>query len=159
MKKDKICSFFGHRNVDITVELREKTEKHILDLINLGYNVFYFGGFSDFDDLCYQIVSKYKNERKDINLIRTFCVWQEKYLRKKSPHFNRNNYDNIIYLTPSFYSWYKSIYFRNCAIVDSSDYIVFFVKNESDSGAYKTLKYALSKKKDLINLYDSNPRF
>ena len=93
-----------------------------------------------------------KIKEREPNVKRVFCVPQEKYIRKNAPYFNREDYDEIIYLEPSFVGWYKSIYFRNCAMVDKSDFIIFHVENRKNSGAYKTYQYALKKKKDLINL-------
>ena len=56
---------------------------------------------------------------------------------------------------PAFEGWYKSIYFRNCAMIDKSDFIIFYAEEREDSGAYKAYKYAKKKKgKRLINLFD-----
>ena len=156
MINNKICSFFGHSNITITDALRKQVASNIQQLINLGFNVFYFGGFSEFDEFCFEIVTKFKNILTNVNIIRIFCVWQEKYLTKKTPRFNCDNYDKIVYLTPTFEGWYKSIYFRNCAMIDKSDFILFYVNNKESSGAYKAYKYALSKKKSFINLTQIN---
>ena len=154
MEEDRICSVFGHRNVAITDELYAKTKAEIIQAIDGGCRVFYFGGFGDFDELCYQIVTSIKNERTDISLKRVYCVSQERYLRKNSPHFRREDYDEVIYLIPSFDGWYKSIYFRNCAMIDNSDVIIFYADDRENSGAYKAYKYAKKKKdKRVINLF------
>ena len=150
MNEEKICSFFGHRNVEITDELFAKTTAEIEKSVDFGCRIFYFGGFSDFDALCYKIVTQIK-ERKP-NIKRVFCVPQEKYLRKNAPYFKREDYDEIIYLEPSFEGWYKSIYFRNCAMIDKSDFIIFYVENRKNSGAYKAYQYAIKKKRNVINL-------
>ena len=97
MEEDKICCFFGHRDIEISEELYAKTYAEILKSVDLGCRVFYFGGFGDFDELCYQIVTKIKNEKTHLQIQRVYCVTQERYLRKNSPHFHRENYDKIIY--------------------------------------------------------------
>ena len=154
MDECKICSFFGHREVEITQELYAITTAEILKSVDFGCRVFYFGGFGAFDDLCYQIVTKLQKELPSLSIKRVYCVTQERYLRKNSPHFRRENYDEIIYLTPSFDGWYKSIYYRNCAMIDNSDYIIFFAEKRENSGAYKAYCYAQRQtKKQIVNLY------
>lgn len=52
MLKHKVCSFFGHRKIDITEELKQKVKDTIEDLIiNHNVEVFLFGSRSDFDYL------------------------------------------------------------------------------------------------------------
>ena len=150
-----ICSFFGHRNVEITKELYARTTAEILKSVDLGCRIFYFGGYGDFDALCYEIVTKIKEETQELELKRVYCVSQEKYLRKSTRYFRRDDYDEITYLTPSFEGWYKSIYFRNCAMIDKSHTVIFYVENRENSGAYKAYKYAKGKKnKRVVNIYE-----
>ena len=54
----KFCSFFGHRNIEITEELKQKV-KQIIEYLILKYNVliFLFGSRSNFDTLCHSIVT------------------------------------------------------------------------------------------------------
>ena len=129
MEEDKICCFFGHRKIQVTEKLYATTTAEILKSVNLGCRVFYFGGYGEFDELCYKIVSKIKKENPTLNITRVYCVPQERYLRKNSPHFNRANYENVIYLSPAFEGWYKSIYFRNCAMIDKSS-VAFFTRKQ-----------------------------
>ena len=68
-------------------------------------------------------------------------------------YFSREDYDDVIYL-PAFSGWYKSIYFRNCAMIDESDVVIFYAEEREDSGAYKAYSYAKKKKgKKIINLF------
>ena len=149
-----ICSFFGHRHIELTNELYATAAAEILRSVDLGCRVFYFGGYSEFDELCYKIVNDIKEKSPELNIIRTYCVAQERYLRKRVPYFKREHYDNVIYLMPSFEGWYKSIYFRNCAMIDESDVIIFYAEERENSGAYKAYKYAKGKKgKHVVNLW------
>ncbi len=68
-------------------------------------------------------------------------------------YFKKENYEEIIYLMPSFEGWYKSIYYRNCAMIDRSDLVIFYAENREKSGAYKAYKYANKKHKRVINLW------
>ena len=152
--EEKICSFFGHRDVDITEQLYELVLAEVMKTVEFGCRTFYFGGYGDFDSLCYKIVTKIRDEKPELKITRIYCVSQERYLRKKVRYFNSEDYDEIIYLTPSFDGWYKSIYFRNCAMIDKSDYIIFYAENKADSGAYKAYKYAKRKKdKRILNIW------
>lgn len=54
MQKHKTCSFFGHRKIEITEELKEKVRAIVEDLIvNHNVLIFLFGSRSDFDYLCH----------------------------------------------------------------------------------------------------------
>ena len=83
MKEIMICPFFCHRNVDVTENLYATTTAEILKAVEFGCRIFYFGGYGDFDELCYTIVTKIKEENPQLNLQRVYCVSQERYLRKR----------------------------------------------------------------------------
>ena len=153
MKADMVCSFFGHREIKINDALISALTVEIMKTVNLGCRTFYFGGYGEFDTLCYKTVTKIKEENPELNIRRIYCVAQERYLRKKVPYFNREDYDDVIFLEPAFDGWYKSIYFRNCAMIDKSDFVIFFAENREGSGAYKAYKYAEKKEKSIINLF------
>ena len=48
----KVC-FIGHRQVEVTEELRSELCALLLDLIREGATEFLFGDHSQFNDLCY----------------------------------------------------------------------------------------------------------
>ena len=153
--EEKICSFFGHRDVNMTDRLYAMTTSEIVNAVELGYRTFYYGGYGDFDRLCHEIVTKIKNENPELKIRRLYCVSQERYLRKNVRYFNREDYDEIIYLIPSFVGWYKSIYFRNCAMIDRSDLIIFYAERKEVSGAYKAYIYAKKRgDKQIVNLWE-----
>ena len=58
--EDKICSFFGHRDIDITDRLYTLTAAEITRAVDMGFRSFYFGGYGSFDDLCHKILTKIK---------------------------------------------------------------------------------------------------
>ena len=149
-----ICSFFGHRDVNITEALSKAVTDAIGEAIAEGCRVFYFGGYGDFDALCYQTVSELKASGMDIR--RVYCVPRESYLNKRVRYFKREDYEDVIYLLPAFEGWYKSIYFRNLAMIDACAYLIFYAENREGSGAYKAYAYAKKKKnKTLVNLFDT----
>ena len=153
MQKDKICSFFGRSDLVGAPDLRVFVRQKIIDSIEFGCRTFYFCGLGDFDALCYKIVTELKKSNPELGLKRVYCVTQERDLGKNSLNFKRENYDEITYLTPSFNDGETSVYFQNCAMVDESDVIIFYAEEKENSVAYKTYRYAQTKKdKQIINL-------
>ena len=152
--KDGTCSFFGHRNIEITDELKNKLFEIVKNLIEKGYEYFYFGGFGMFDELCYNIVSKLKLKYSHIK--RVYCLSNPRHLiSKKRPEWmKKEEYEEFVYLDLEFDWWYQRIYYRNCAIIDKSDLTIFYVEARKDSGAYKAFKYSQKKRKNYINLYN-----
>ena len=107
MDERKICSFFGHRELEISDALREGVTAEIMRAIDFGCRVFYFGGYGKFDAFCYEAVSKIKRARPDLALHRVYCVSMEKYLRKRVRYFNPEDFEEVIYLEPAFTGWYS----------------------------------------------------
>ncbi|MBQ8748929.1 MAG: hypothetical protein IJZ29_00450 [Clostridia bacterium] len=161
--EEKKCGIFGHREIEITEELEKKVENTFIDLIeNKNFTTFYFGGFGDFDELSYQIITKLKEKYSHIR--RIYVVENENYItniRKRPKWLREEDYEEIIYLSLHFDYWAKRIYYRNIAIVDECDFIIFYVNDQSGSGRYrgtggsgslKIMNYAKQKKKAFVNL-------
>lgn len=153
----KSCSVFGHSKIKITKELEnnlKSTFKMLIAQENVKY--FYFGGFGEFDDFCWQIITKLREKYVDIK--RIFCLSDPRHLRlsKRPKWINNENYEKITYLDLDFDYYYTRIYFRNCEIINRSDFVVFYVNHIGRSGAYKTLQYAIKKKKQIINICDTS---
>ena len=147
----KAISFFGHSNCPCTSELFERVYALVKHQIMFeGADVFYFGGFSDFDSMCLDVVTKLKEEFP--NIMRVFCVPQYKWIRKPPKWLDKNAYDAVEFPTMKFEWWYTCIYYRNCAVIDQSDFIIFYAQECARSGTFKTLQYAKKQKKDFINL-------
>lgn len=149
----KTCSVFGHSNVEITEDLTERTRVEIDRAINDGVRIFLFGGRSDFDDLCYDIVTEKRNAEPQLNIKRVFCFALDKQLRKPPRWFVRKEYEALECPTKDFDYWYTAIYYRNLAMIDRSDLVLFWVEKRENSGAYKTYRYAVKRHKHFVNLY------
>lgn len=152
----KSCSVFGHSKIEITKELEnnlKSTFKMLITQENVKY--FYFGGFGEFDDLCHSIITELKNEYSEI--YRIFCLSDPRHQRlsKRPKWLKDEDYEEITYLDLNFDYWYTRIYYRNCEIIDRSDFVVFYVNHAEKSGAYKALQYAIKKKKQIINVCDT----
>ncbi|MFI3229756.1 MAG: hypothetical protein R3Y23_06340 [Bacillota bacterium] len=150
MQEDKICSFFGHRDVEDTQDLANKINEIVTDLIeNKNVTIFWFDGYCDFSDYCLREVTKQKD--KYPYLQRKFCM--STHINDKPPKWvNLCDYDGVEHLD-FFDYWYTRIYYRNCEMINQSDYVVFNITNKnSNSGAYKAYKYAKSKKARIIEI-------
>ncbi len=150
----KNCSVFGHSTIETTSKLENRLYLIFEDLIKKGYETFYFGGFGMFDELCHKIISELREKYRQIK--RIFCLSDPRHLRlNKRPKYLKNeDYEDFVYLELEFDWWYKRIYYRNCAIIDKSDIVVFYVEKKENSGAYKTFKYAQKMKKSFINILE-----
>ena len=154
---EKVCSCFGHFTVEITDELKASTSKEIDKAIDRGIRIFLFGGRSDFDDLVYDIVSEIKSQNSQLNLKRIFCFPLDKQLRKPPNWFQRKAYEGYECPAKDFDWWYTSIYYRNCAMIDQSDLVLFYAEERENSGAYKAYKYAVKVHKYLVNFALNKP--
>ncbi len=147
-----ICSCFGHSEIIVTEVLSTKLFKVISDLIKKGITIFYFGGFSGFDNLCHQVVSTLKLQHSNIK--RIYCLSDPRHTRisKRPIWLKDEDYEEFIYLDLKFDYWYKRIYFRNCEMINNSDFVIFYVEKTENSGAYKAMQYTMKKKKEFVNL-------
>ncbi len=152
MDNSKICSFFGHREIEITSKLKIALKTIIESLIlNENINTFYFGGFSMFDSLCYDIVSMLKIKYK--NLKRVFCLNDKRFLINNGNFkINGKKYEDIIYLELDYDFYLTRLYYRNCEMIKKSEFVLFYVKNKISSGANKAMLFAKKIKKKFINL-------
>lgn len=152
-KYNKYCSVFGHAKIVNTEELREKLKLIFVKMI-VGKDVrnFYFGGLGEFDELCWEIITELKLQFNDIK--RIFCLSDPRYKNpsKRPRWINTDDYEEIIYFDLDFDYWYTRIYYRNCEIINRSDFVVFYVEHSEQSGAYKMMKYAIKNKKRIINI-------
>ena len=148
MEKHKTCSFFGHQKINIDERLKTKLKEIAEQLILDGFTTFCFGGFSNFDELSRQTITELKQKYPHIK--RIFYLYNPKqYKQIKAEDVDC---DELIYPDLEFDWWYKRIYFRNVEMIKNSDFIIFYVKNTQNSGAYKAYKYAIKKKKNFLNI-------
>lgn len=154
MKYCKFCSVFGHRKIDITVELKKElfsVFKHLIEDENVS--CFLFGGLGEFDELCHTVVTELKKKYPKIR--RIFCSPDPRFQeeRKRPNWLKKEDFEEIVFLDLKFDYWYTRIFFRNCEMINLSDFVVFFVKTKENSGAFKALCYAEKKKKNIINVF------
>ncbi|MBE7082611.1 MAG: hypothetical protein E7378_02940 [Clostridiales bacterium] len=152
---DKSCSVFGHRDIEEdNKDLKEKLYLVFEDLItNKNVKYFYFGGFGDFDYLCNMVVA---DLQKKYPFIKRYYVCDDyKYIdrpRKRPLWLKEEDYDELIYFEMRYKGFYKRIYFRNCEIIEHSDYVVFHIRHQNSSGTFKAFEYAQRSKKEILQV-------
>jgi len=156
------CCFFGHRKIERTKELEEKL-KSVLDslIVNKGVNTFLFGSKSEFNTLCYEIVSELKLKHPNIKRV---------YVRAEYPYINENYKKYILemyedtYYPDSVLNAGKAVYIkRNCEMIDKSLFCVCYYdknhipnakgKQSRNSGTRIAYEYALNKGICLVNVF------
>lgn len=181
MEKHKTCSFFGHRKIEISEELKIKLNKTIEDLI-INHNVtsFLFGSRSEFNSLCQLLVTEFKQKYPHIERV-TYTCQSEKCILENEKEVWENIFSNLkkqkIELVCSDkevehntkYSAGKASYVeRNQAMINDSDYCIFYynenykpkpnkkpASTEPKSGTGIAYKYAKQKNKTIINVFTS----
>ena len=148
------CCFFGHREIEETEELKLKLRETIEKLIlENKVDTFLFGSKSQFDGLCYDLVTKLKQKYPHIKRV---------YVRAEYPYIDES-YKN--YLLQSFEHTYypekimgsgKAVYIeRNYEMIDKSRFCVVYYHQDNfpatrKSGTEIALKYAVKMKRSVI---------
>lgn len=168
-KKEKTCCFLGHRKIAETDELKTKLYNEIEKLISENKaDTFLFGSKSQFNDLCYKIVTDLKEHYPYIKRI---------YVRAEFPYIS-GSYEK--YLSQMFEETYysnklinagKAVYVeRNFEMIDSSSFCICYYdasytppgrkRNKADlleyqpkSGTAIAYEYAVKSGMFMMNVY------
>ena len=186
MKNDKTatksCSFFGHRNINITNELTHKIRRIVQDLI-INHNVltFLFGSKSEFDSLCRLIVESLKQDNPKLKRIAYTCKnevcfleeekekWEKIYSQYTKSNFHLLCVDEVFDFKDKYCSGKSSYIKRNQAMIDDSDFCIFYYDNiykpkmrkfskcsygcyQPKSGTKLAYEYAVNKNKTIFNI-------
>ncbi len=153
---EKLVCFIGHRKINDTPKLRERIKDILIDLIKSGAVNFIFGDRSEFNGLCYELVTNLKREYSYIKRI----------------HF-RKNYENADGYTMQFLisgfeesicpkgvaNAGKASYIkRNRAMIEESDICIFYYDENyrlkfQKRGTALAYIFAESKNKRIINCF------
>ena len=180
----KSCCFIGHRKIIETKELKQRLQNTIEKLINKNnVKTFIFGSRSEFDFLCHQIVSNLMSLYPTIERVIYTCKSELAVLKEDkaeleqmfSTAFKQDitlcEYEKEIEHKTKFTSGKASYIERNKAMIDASDYCIFYYdenykpkkrkhsKNDvfeyqPNSGTFLAYNYAKQKKKNIINLFE-----
>ena len=151
---ENICCFIGHREINVTDELKEKLYVLIEHLIiEESIDTFLFGSKSQFDDLCYDIVTNMKKKYPHIK--RIFVRAEYPYIDESYKAYLLESYEDT-YFPKSVLGAGKASYVkRNCEMIENSCFCIVYYKEDytpkgRKSGTKIALDYAEKKKKTII---------
>ena len=180
----KTCSFFGHRKIEETEDLKSRLKSVITHLIeNEQVEVFLFGSRSDFNSLCHAIVTELKESHyphiqrraytcrsETCTLEKERAYWEKIYSRLENCPAVLLGVEEEVEHKTKWTSGKAQYVKRNQAMIDDSDFCVFYYNEEytpplrkrsrnalspyqPKSGTKLAYKYATQKKKKIINLF------
>ena len=179
----KVC-FIGHRTVADTEKVKTKLINIILTLIENGADTFLFGSRSDFNSLCWEVVTELKEKYPNIKRVcynaphetaftskeeRENCERLFSQMTKQKVHFT--DYEQTVNPQKELKANKNAYIMRNQAMIDASDVCVFYYNKDymppmrksanrylpdyqPKSGTATAFAYATQKKKQIINLFD-----
>ena len=163
------CCFFGHRKIGETEELKGRLYKLIEDLIeNRKTDTFLFGSNSEFDELCYAVVSKLKETYSHIKRICVCAAYPD--ISEKYENYLLGRYDETDF-PPKIRGAGKASYVeRNQELINRSEIcIVYYNENyvppkrksskrdlsdcQPKSGTRVAYEYAVKKNRTILNVF------
>lgn len=157
MKEKLTVSLFGHRFIDDSQTVEQKLYELLRIIISRGDREveFLVGRNGDFDLIATSVIRRLKKELNAENVFLTLVLpYETAELRNNTEAFE-NYYDSIEISEASADKNFKyAITARNRDMIDRSDTVVVYVKNQS-GGAYQSLRYAEKNDKRIINLYNA----
>ncbi|MBQ8015861.1 MAG: DUF1273 family protein [Clostridia bacterium] len=155
MREKYTVSLFGHR----IIEDYNFVESKLYELLRIlmqkesGEVEFLVGRNGDFDLMAASVIQKLKKETGGDNAFLCLVLPYETAELKNNTEAFESYYDSIEICEASANQNFKYAFVaRNRDMIDRSDMVVVYVKNES-GGAYQSLKYAEKNQKRIINLY------
>ena len=151
---ENTCCFIGHREINMTDELKEKLCVVIERLIvDENIDTFLFGSKSQFDDLCYDVVTEIKKKYPHIK--RIFVRAEYPYIDESYVAYLLKSYEDT-YFPKSVLGAGKASYVkRNCEMIENSRFCIVYYKEDytpkgRKSGTKIAFDYAEKKKKTII---------
>ena len=152
---ENVCSFFGHRTINETDELRKKLTKIIERLItDKNVDTFLFGSKSRFDSLCLELVTKLKEKYPHVKRI---------YVRAEFPYIDKGyldyllkTYDETYYPEKLLGAGRAAYVERNYEMIDKSHFCIVYYDEQNapttrKSGTKSALEYAVKNGRE-VNL-------
>ena len=152
------CAFIGHRKIEEKGELKQEIAEIVTALIEKEkVDTFLFGSKSEFNDLCYEVVTELKNKYPHIRRIEVRA--SNEYLPRIYLDITLKYYEETVFPESVGGAGYRSYIKRNQAMIDMCDILVTYFDKDfqlpagKTSGTRKAVEYALKKNKRIINLF------
>lgn len=153
--KKLTCCFTGHRKMSIAQSklIRNRLEIEIIKLIKQGVIYFGAGGALGFDTIAAQTVLFLRKHYSEIKLILVLpCKTQARGWKEDDIKIYKDiktQADKVVYISEDYVD--GCMLARNRRLVDYSGYCICYLTKQHSGTAY-TVKYAKSKKVNIINL-------
>ncbi len=153
-----IVAFIGHRTINKTEALKDKLKKIVENLIiNENADTFLFGSKSEFNTLCYDVVTELQNKYRLIRRVYVRAEYEfisEEYKRHLFKLYEFSYFPKAVQGAGAL-SYIK----RNQAMIDKCDTVVAYYDDQyipptkTKSGTQMAVIHALKNNKRLINLF------
>ena len=144
-----IVTFCGHANCTLTKQEENHLETCLLNIVaKYPCCTFYLGGYGNFDNYCFKLLTKIKLEYPNIN--RTFITPYIVNSYSKLKNF-KQSYDDTIYPPLENVPLRQAINRRNRWMIENVNLLICYI-DHTFGGAYSMYKYAINKKLEIINI-------
>lgn len=154
MTEKLTVSLFGHRIIEDAQFVEQKLFELLRIIIQGNREVeFLVGRNGEFDLTVASVIRRLKKEIYSENVFLTLVMPYETAELKNNIEAFESYYDSVEICEACADKNFKQAFaVRNRDMVDRSDLVVVYVKNNS-GGAYQTLQYAEKNEKRIVNLY------
>ncbi len=162
-ENEKTCCFIGQRKIEKNPMMEEFLRFAVETLIKkYGISVFLFGSKSEFNDLCYDAVTKLKEKYPHIKRVYV----RAEFLYEYDPYteYLLTRYEETYYPEKLVNAGSAVYVERNFEMINKSDLCVFYYEKgykpqKRKSGTRIAFEYAISKKKKTYNAATGLERF
>ncbi len=152
-----IVAFIGHRTINKTEALKDKLKKIVENLIvNENADTFLFGSKSEFNTLCYDVVTELQNKYRSIR--RVYVRAEYEFISEEYKRYLLRLYEFSFFPKDVKGAGALSYIKRNQAMIDKCNTVVAYYDNQyipptkTKSGTQMVVIYAIKNNKKLINL-------
>ncbi len=151
-------AFIGHRHIERTEALKEKLTQ-LAEVLIVEYNadIFLFGSKSEFNDLCYEVITDLKDKYKYIQ--RIYVRAEYEYVDEFYIKYLLSLYEDTFYPSQACGAGKLSYVKRNQVMIDMCEVLVTYFDNrlKNRTGGTKiAVAYAYRRKKSVINLFEND---
>lgn len=152
-----IVAFIGHRTLIKTEALKDKLKKIVENLIvNENADTFLFGSKSEFNTLCYDVVTELQNKYRSIQ--RVYVRAEREFISEEYKRYLLTLYEFTYFPKAVQGAGALSYVKRNQAMIDKCDVVVAYYDDQyipptkTKSGTQMAVVHAIKNHKRLINL-------